>query len=99
MSLPLPYKITGLPLDQGDMVDSEAIQSNFDFIAKQLPISRKNLLVENVHVIGDTDEPAFSGTFVNFDTTTFRGARFWKSPDGLVHVEGLVKTGGAAPQT
>jgi hypothetical protein len=98
MTLPLPFKITDAGL-YGTMVDPEAIQSNFDFIAKQLPVSRKNLSVENVHVVGDTDEPAFAGTFVNFDTTLFRGARFWKGPDGVVHVEGLVKTGGAVPQT
>ena len=92
MALPLPFVITDPP-------DADAIQGNFDAIKKEFPLSRKAMSVEGVHVVGDAGEPAFQNSWVNFDTATFRGARFWKDPMGIVHIEGLVKNGAAAPST
>lgn len=85
MTLPLPF-----------VVKDEDVQGNFDEIKKQFPISRRNMAVEQPHVVGDIGEPAFQNGWSNYDTTAFRGARFWKDPMGIVHVEGLVK-GGTAP--
>lgn len=84
MTLPLPYVL-------GD--DDDPIQGNFDQVKKQFPLSRKHMKIETPHVVGDSGEPAFSGTWVNYDTSTYRGARFWKDPMGIVHVEGLIKDG------
>lgn len=88
MTLPLPFKFNAdLP------PDPEAIQADFDQLAKQFPLSRKSMNVESPHVVGAPDEPAFDNGWTNFDTFTFVVARFWKDPMGLVHVEGLVKDG------
>lgn len=84
MTLPLPYIL-------GD--DDDPAQGNFDTIKKQFPLSRKHMKIEAPHAVGDAGEPAFSGTWVNYDTATFRGARFWKDPMGIVHIEGLIKSG------
>ncbi len=92
MALPLPYHIK-------DPTQGEDIQGNFDALAKQFPISRKDIKVETPHVVGGSGEPAFQNSWVNYDTSTFRGARFWKDAMGLVHLEGLVKNGAAAPST
>jgi len=43
------------------------------------------------HSIGAPGEPAFQGTWVNFDTD--RPARFCKDASGFVHLEGLIKSG------
>lgn len=91
MSLPLPHTIT-------DPVDPDAVQGNFDAIKNEFPLSRKNMKIETPHVVGAANEPAFQGTWVNFDITSFRGARFWKDGMDIVHVEGLVKSG-AVPGT
>lgn len=92
MALPLPFTIT-------DPVEPEAVQGNFDAIKKEFPLSRKDMKVEAPHVVGDSGEPAFQNSWINYDTATFRGARFWKDPMGVVHLEGLVKNGAAAPST
>lgn len=84
MTLPLPYVL-------GDSDDP--IQGNFDFVRKRFPLSRRDMKIETPHVVGDSGEPAFQGTWVNYDTLTYRGARFWKDPVGLVHIEGLIKSG------
>lgn len=82
MPLPLPYT-----------VQDEAIQGNFDAIKNEFPLSRKDLAVEPPHLVGDTGEPAFQNGWVNFDTTAWTAARFWKDPMGVVHLEGLIKSG------
>lgn len=90
--LPLPFTIT-------EPVNAEAVQGNFDQIAKQFPLSRKAMAVETPVVVGGGGSaPAFQGTWANWDTTQYRGARFWKDSDGIVHIEGLVKSG-AVPGT
>lgn len=86
MPLPLPYKVT-------EPVDAESVQANLDELAKQFPISRKDVKIESPHKVGAAGEPPFSGAWVDFDTTTFHGARFWKDPMGMVHMQGLVKSG------
>ena len=86
MTLPLPYTIT----DPGDV---EGIQGNFDEIKKQFPIARRNTKLEAPNVVGGADQPAFQNGWLNYDTTTYRGARFWKDTTGVVHIEGLVKSG------
>ena len=92
MAIPLPHTITDPP-------DGEAVQANFDALKKAHPYSRKDLKIEDPHKVGDPNEPAFQNSWVNFDTATFHGARFWKDPTGMVHLEGLVKNGAAAPST
>lgn len=89
--LALPYTITDPP-------EADAIQANFEAIKKAHPFSRKDVKVEDPHIVGGADEPAFQGTWVNFDVATYRGLRFWKDPMGMVHVEGVVKSG-AMPST
>lgn len=80
--LPLPFQ-----------VQDESAQGNFDEIKKRFPLSRKDLKLEDPHVVGDSGEPAFQNSWVNYDTATFHGARFWKDPLDIVHLEGLVKSG------
>lgn len=89
--LALPFVI--VPDPETGAPDPEAVQSNFEAIKKEFPLSRKNVKLESPHVVGDSGEPAFQNSWVNYDTTAFRGARFWKDPMGLVHIEGLVKSG------
>lgn len=86
MTLPLPYT---LPPEE------EPVQSNFDAIAKQFPLSRRHMKVEDPHVVGDSGEPAFQNSWGNFGGG-WRGARFWKDPMGLVHLEGLIDGGATA---
>lgn len=45
------------------------------------------------HVVGTTGEPAFANAWVNYDTTFFYSAAFYKDALGIVHLRGLVKTG------
>lgn len=84
MPLPLPYTL-------GD--DEDPIQGNFDSIRKQFPLSRKHMRIETPHVVGATGEPVFQNSWANYDTASFKEARFWKDPMGIVHLEGLVKNG------
>lgn len=48
--------------------------------------------LEAVHTVGVAGEPAFENGWTNFGGG-FEGARFWKDPEGVVHVEGLIKSG------
>ena len=48
------------------------------------------LNVEDWHEVGDTNEPAFENSWVNYDST--RKARFYKHLD-RVYLAGLVKSG------
>jgi hypothetical protein len=98
MALPLPHVIVPQP-ETGVPVDAEAIQANFDAIKKEFPLSRKDLKIETPHLVGGTDEPIFQGTWTNYSPGTFRALRFWKDPMGLVHIEGAVTGGAAAPST
>lgn len=82
MTLPLPY-----------VIEDDAIQGNFDALRQQFPLSRKSMKVESPNVIGAASQPAFENSWVNYDTSTFHGARFWKDPTGQVHLEGVIKSG------
>lgn len=86
--LPLPYQ-----------VQDPEVQGNFDELKKHFPISRKDVKLEDPHVVGDSGEPAFQNSWVNYDTATFQGARFWKDAFDIVHLEGLVKNGTGPPST
>lgn len=86
MALPLPFTITDPP-------EADAIQANFEAIKKEFPLSRKAMSVEAPHVVGSSGEPAFQGTWVNFNVATFTPLRFWKDAMGLVHIQGLVMNG------
>ena len=44
------------------------------------------------HYVGETGEPALANSWVNFDTN-WQAARFIKDAAGVVHIEGLVKSG------
>lgn len=52
-------------------------------------------MAETWHEVGDTGEPAFENSWVNYDTT-FNSAAFRKDALGFVHLKGLVKSGVAA---
>lgn len=82
MALPLPY-----------VVQDEATQGNFDALKQEFPLGRRHMAIEQPHVVGDPGEPAFQNGWVNWDATLFSATRFWKDPMGMVHVEGLVKSG------
>jgi hypothetical protein len=82
--LPLPY-----------VASDPKAQGNFDALAAQFPLSRKSLAVETPHDIGGAGEPAFQNSWANFGGG-WQEARFWKTPDGMVHIEGLV-AGGTVP--
>lgn len=81
--LPLPYTIS----------DRDDIQGNFDALKKQFPLSRKSMKLEERHVVGAADEPAFQNSWVNYDTATFQGASFWVDANDIVHLEGSIKNG------
>lgn len=85
MALPLPY-----------VVRDDDVQGNFDELKKQWPLSRQHMAIETPHRVGAAGEPAFQNGWANFDPSevTWRGARFWKDPMGLVHIEGLIAGGG-----
>jgi hypothetical protein len=86
MALPLPNKITEPP-------DAADIQGNFDEIGKQFPLGRRHIKLETPNVVGDSGQPAFKNSWVNFDTATYTGARFWRDAMDMIHIEGVVKSG------
>lgn len=86
MTLPLPFTLPG---------DDDPIQGNFDTIKQQFPLSRRHMKLETPHVVGAAGEPGFLNSWANFGAT-WQGARFWKDPMGLVHLEGLVAGGATA---
>jgi hypothetical protein len=86
MPLALPHTITDPPV-------GDSIQANFDAIKNEFPLGRRHMAIETPHVVGLAGEPAFQGTWVNYDTSVYRGLRFWKDPTGMVHIEGAVKSG------
>ena len=53
---------------------------------------RAVLTVEDWHEVGDTNEPAFENSWVNFGSG-YETAAFYKDPFGVVHIKGLVKSG------
>jgi len=64
---------------------------NFTVTSGQLPV------IEAHHLVGNSGEVAFGGTWVNFGGTN-EPARYWKDYTGIVHLGGIVKTG-AVPST
>lgn len=82
MPLPLPYT-----------VQDEAAQGNFDHIKTLFPLSRRHMKIETPNIVGTAGQPAFNGTWVNYDASAWRAARFWKDPMGIVWLEGLVALG------
>lgn len=80
--LPLPYRVA-----------DDAIQGNFDELAKHFPLSRKDIQLESPHNVGDAGEPAFLNSWINQDTTVWTALRFWKDPLDMVHIEGAIKNG------
>lgn len=48
--------------------------------------------VDARHEVGDDGEPAFNGTWANYDATN-EVASFYRDPFGRVHLAGLVKSG------
>jgi hypothetical protein len=49
--------------------------------------------MESFHLVGQSGEPAFTGGWVNYDTSTYNAAGFRKDPLGRVLLKGLVKNG------
>lgn len=45
------------------------------------------------HNIGDTNEPAFTNSWQNFNTTLYHGAGFRKLANGNVQLRGMISTG------
>lgn len=83
MTLPLPYS----------SFEDEGVEGNFDTIKQMFPLSRKYMKIETPNVVAAAGQPAFQNSWVNYDAATFRGARYWKDPMGIVWVEGLIKSG------
>ena len=52
----------------------------------------KLFLVEEWHEVGDTNEPAFENSWVNFEGG-YSTAAFYKDPYGRVHLRGMIKSG------
>lgn len=49
---------------------------------------------EGWHYVGGAGEPAFLGTWANYDAgSTWQSARFRRHPSGLVEIQGLVALG------
>jgi hypothetical protein len=46
------------------------------------------------HVIGAAGEPAFQNSWTNYNLTAYPAAAFWKDSSGIVHLRGLVMSGG-----
>jgi len=59
---------------------------NFQVLRAQLPV------IENPHLVGNTGQIAFGGTWVNFGGQN-EPARYWIDYMGIVHLGGIVKTG------
>lgn len=66
------------PLESGDWLAFD-VASNLDYDF-------------DIHLVGATGEPAFQNSWVNYGLGQ-RACRFWKGIDGIVHLEGLVKSG------
>ena len=87
MSINLPEPYVGLTgVERPALIEhAEQVQRNFEKIARdwtQAP-------VDTVHAIGAAGEPAFAGTWANFDA---RVVCFWR--DGaMVHLRGLAAGG------
>lgn len=86
MPIALPYTITG------DVADPDAIQGNFDAIKQLFPLSRKLMKVETPSVIGGAGKPDFQNGWANYGSG-YQGARYWKDPFDIVHLEGLIALG------
>jgi hypothetical protein len=52
----------------------------------------EQMQVEGWHEIGATGEPAFSNSWVNYGAG-YNTAAFFKDPNGVVHLKGLIKSG------
>ena len=50
---------------------------------------------EDTHAVGSTGEPAFENSWVNYDTTTWPAAGFYKA-GGRVWLQGMVNRGASA---
>lgn len=59
---------------------------------------KADIAQEAWRVVGAAGQPAFAGAWVNFGAP-WQAARFFKDTLGIVHVQGLVKNGAAAPST
>jgi hypothetical protein len=49
--------------------------------------------VEEWREVGATGQPSFENSWVNYNSSTYRTAAFYKDPFGVVHIKGLVKSG------
>lgn len=81
MTFPLPYTVQDQPT-----------QANFDAFKQAFPLSRKAMSIETPNSVGGAGQPAFLNSWVNF-SAGWQVARFWRDPMGVVHLEGLVKSG------
>ena len=45
------------------------------------------------HYVGETGEPAFANSWVNYDIDNWADARFMKDATGVVHIQGMIKDG------
>jgi len=50
-------------------------------------------MADTWHNVGSTGEPAFQGSWTNYDAYTYGYAAFRKDDDGWVHLRGLIKNG------
>lgn len=91
LPLPDPYIVKGKPGQE--VADGFGTQRNFDAIKAVLDPP-----VGVVRYVGEAGNPAFAGTWVNFDTGTpgvtsgMRAAHFYKA-NGRVYLAGAIKSG------
>lgn len=53
----------------------------------------------NTLMLEDVTQPTLTGGWVNYDATNGRLAGYYKDPFGIVHLQGLIKSGTATPGT
>lgn len=82
----------------------ERSRSNLDVISEtRLAVQRLTEQVQHPirystfddwHIVGNSGEPIFAGTWVNFDQAVVEErAAFWKDSAGIVRLRGIVKSG------
>jgi hypothetical protein len=74
-----------LPLELGGVGDSD-VRRAFEEISKNWPV------VDKVHLVGGSGEPAFQNSWVNFGGAGVADASFYRQA-GRVYLDGYIKSG------
>ena len=95
MSADLEKRVKDLEHLIGGWTNPSQHYPRFDYLEVQHGQVHDVLLREQWHVVGAAGEPAYENSWAKYDTT-FAPGRFMKDAAGVVHIEGLVKSGGVA---